>query len=581
MPRKRVVYGNANYADLVRKGGYFVDKTPYIAKLELVENPVYLRPRRFGKSTFCSLLNYYYDLNEAGRFEKLFGDTWIGQQPTGTQNTYMILYLNFSSVEVGTKIQEVEQNFRTICNSRLSALVRQYAPRFADLPELDRSAPVSNNMKQLLDFVQSERLPPLFVIIDEYDNFANQLITTDRDPLYYDLVADGGGLKTFFKTLKEGREIGAIANVFITGILPITMDDLASAFNVATYLTLDATFEAMAGFTQPEVDHLLDQIYQDYPLDPATRPEIRALIKNHYDGYHFVSHQNEPLYNATSLMYFLRELTEHGRPPQSLTDSNLRTDLHWVRRLTGSNSVNTGNLLEILNTENRIRFSNDLLTSKFNLTQFFTPAFYPVSFFYLGMLTLLDDFSLTLPNVNMRKIFVEYFNEFHQIDVETRYKEIMSAFINRPNLEQLFAGYWREYVSQLPEVIFQQVNENFYRTTFYELCSRHLSRWFSWHLERSYPKGKSDLEFVGKYNERFANLRWAIEFKYYSNTEFKKKFKTTIAAFHLQAEDTEQVQGYAEGLRQEFPGTHIECYVIYCIGNQGFRVFPVSSKRVH
>jgi hypothetical protein len=424
--------------------------------------------------------------------------------------------------------------------------------------------------------IQSERLPPLFVIIDEYDNFANHLITTDRDPIYYDLVADDSFFKTFFKTLKEGREIGAIANVFITGILPITMDDLASAFNVGTYLTLDATFEAMAGFTQDEVDHLLDQIYQDYPLDAATRPEISALIKNHYDGYHFVSHQNEPLYNATSLMYFLRELTEHGQPPKSLTDGNLRTDLHWVRRLTGSNPVNTGNLLETLNIENRIRFSNDLLTSKFNLAQFFTPTFYPVSFFYLGMLTLLDDFSLTLPNVNMRKIFVEYFNEFHQIDVETRYKEMMTAFINRPNLEQLFAGYWQEYVSQLPEVIFQQVNENFYRTTFYELCSRHLSRWFSWHLERSYPKGKSDLEFVGKYNEKFANLRWAIEFKYYSNTEFKKKFKTTIAAFQVQAEDTEQVQGYAEGLRQEFPRAHIECYVIYCFGNQGFRVFPVS-----
>ena len=129
--------------------------------------------------------------------------------------------------------------------------------------------------------------------------------------MYYDLVADDSFLKTFFKTLKEGREIGAIANIFITGILPITMDDLASAFNVATYLTLDSTFEAMAGFIQEEVDHLLDQIYMDYPLDPATRAEVSALIKNYYDGYHCASHQNEPLYNATSLMYFLRDLIEH------------------------------------------------------------------------------------------------------------------------------------------------------------------------------------------------------------------------------------------------------------------------------
>ena len=575
MSRKRVVYGNANYADLVQKNGYFVDKTEFIAKLELVENPVYLRPRRFGKSMFCSLLHYYYDLNAAAQFQALFGETWIGQNPTGQQNQCMILRFNFSSIEVGATLGEIETTFRLICNTQINDLRAIYSIHLADMPEFDLNHPVSTNLRRLLSFIQSRRLPALYVIIDEYDNFANHLITTDRDTLYYDLVADDGFLKTFFKTLKEGREIGAIANVFITGILPITMDDLASAFNVATYLTLDSTFEAMAGFTQAEVDHLLDQIYQDYPLDSATRPEVSALIKNHYDGYHFVSHQNEPLYNATSLMYFLRELTEHGQPPKSLTDSNLRTDLHWVRRLTGSNPANTGDFLEMLNTENRIPFSNDLLTSKFNLAQFFTPTFYPVSFFYLGMLTLLDDFSLTLPNVNMRKIFVEYFNEFHQIDVETRYKEMMTAFINRPNLEHLFAGYWQEYVSQLPEVIFQQMNENFYRTTFYELCSRHLSRWFSWHLERSYPKGKSDLEFVGKYNERFANLRWAIEFKYYSNTEFKRKFKTTIAALALQAEDTEQINGYAEGLRQEFPRAHIECYVIYCIGNQGFRVFHV------
>ena len=134
----------------------------------------------------------------------------------------------------------------------------------------------------------------------------------------------------------------ARGQVFITGILPVTMDDIASAYNVATYLTLDEKFEAMAGFTQSEVDHLLDEIYLDYELDPATHPEISALIKNHYDGYHFASHENEPLYNATSLMYFLSELTSYGRPPEFLTDLNLRTELHaasqrrWIGRCVES-----------------------------------------------------------------------------------------------------------------------------------------------------------------------------------------------------------------------------------------------------
>ncbi|MFQ5617157.1 MAG: PD-(D/E)XK nuclease domain-containing protein, partial [Anaerolineales bacterium] len=145
---------------------------------------------------------------------------------------------------------------------------------------------------------------------------------------------------------------------------------------------------------------------------------------------------------------------------------------------------------------------------------------------------------------------------------------------NQPDLENLFRGYWEQYVSQLPEAVFQQMNENFYRTTFFELCSNYLSRWFTWNVERSYPQGKSGLEFVGKYHERFAGLRWVIEFKYYSNAGFKK-LKTRIEDFELQAEDTRQIAGYVEGLRQEYPEARIEQFVIYCFGNQGFRVFAV------
>lgn len=281
MSKKRVIpYGVGNYAELVEDHSYFVDKTPYIAMLERVKNPIFLRPRRFGKSIFCSLLRYYFDRNEAANFAALFGDTWIGKNPTGTQNQYMILHLNFSSVEVGTSLQQLEQNFRSMGNTHLQDLVQRYTPLLDEMPEIELTAPVSNNLRKLLYFIQSRQLPRLFVIIDEYDNFANHLITTNRDRLYYELTADDSFLKTFFKTLKEGREVRAIVNVFITGILPITMDDLASAFNVGTYLTLDAMFETMVGFTQAEVDHLLDQIYDEYDVDPATRPTVAALVKN-------------------------------------------------------------------------------------------------------------------------------------------------------------------------------------------------------------------------------------------------------------------------------------------------------------
>ena len=572
--KRRVIYGESNYAAVVRENGYFVDKTEYISKLEGIKNPVFLRPRRIGKSMFCSILRYYYDLNEAAHFDELFGQTWIGQHPTPSHNQYILLFFNFSVIDVGGNVAQIESSFRRHCNSTLSLLRIEYAPLLAEMPEILLDAPVSDNLNHLLNYVASNQLPPVYVIIDEYDNFANQLITGNRDLHYQELTAADGFLKTFFKTLKAGRERGAIANLFITGVLPITIDELASAFNIATFLTLEPAFESMLGFTQAEVDQLLDDIYREHELDPATRNEVNALIKSHYNGYHFVDPEGEALYNSTILIYFLRYFVQYKEIPEALTDLNLKTDLSWVRRITSARPGDTEEFVGQLTRENRIAYDRDFLTTKFDISQFFAKGFYPISFFYLGMLTKEDRFFMRLPNLNLRQIFVQYFNELHHIDVSTRYAELMQAFVNDPNLERLFAGYWQHYISQLPEALFQQVNENFYRTTFFELCSRHLSPWFTWNVERSYPQGKSDLEFVGKYHEKFAGLRWVIEFKYLSNSKLQTE-KISIERFALPVEDSGQIEGYAQGLRQEYPEARVALFVIYCFGNQGFRVFAL------
>ncbi len=573
--KKQILYGEANYANIIYKNGYFVDKTEYIAKLERVSNAVFLRPRRFGKSLFCSMLKYYYDVNYADRFDEFFGHTWIGQNPTGNQNKYIVLLLDFSNVDVASTIHEIERSFRRYCNKALSNLLIKHSNIITDMPEIKVDDSASNNLVGVLQHMQARDIPPMYIIIDEYDNFANQLIIKHKDKLYNELTGAGSFLKTFFKVIKSGRGMGAVTNVFITGILPMSMEDLASAFNVAKYLTLHPHFESMLGFTQAEVDKLLDEIYHDYQLDSNTRNQVNTIIKNHYDGYHFVNHDGEALYNSTILMYFLDHLCEIGETPEFLTDSNLRTDLSWIRRLTGSNPAITESFVEQLTTKNEVPYIRNMLATKFNVFRFFKPDFFPISFFYLGMLTHKDYFHLCLPNTNMQHIFVEYFNEIHNIDVAHRYVDMMQSFLNQPDLEKLFAAYWQEYVSQLPTSIFQKMNENFYRTTFYKLCSDFLSRWFTWHLERSYPQGQSDLEFVGKFHEKFAGLRWVIEFKYYSNSEFKK-FKTTIADFELQDEDTKQIAGYVEGLKEEYPEARISQFVIYCFGNQGFRVFEIN-----
>ncbi|MEZ4863439.1 MAG: AAA family ATPase [Caldilineaceae bacterium] len=569
---KRVIYGESNYAAIVRKNGYFVDKTAYLAQLELIENPVFLRPRRFGKSLFCSLLRYYYDLNYADRFDELFGETWIGQHPTASHNEYIVLFFNFSVVELGKSTEQIERNFKNYSNNILATLCNAYPELLTQMPEISLNDTVSGNLEKFLTYIVNSQLPQVYVIIDEYDNFANRLITGNQDLLYDEITAGGGFLKTFFKALKAGRESGAIANIFITGVLPVTIDELASAFNIATFLTLEPGFEAMLGFTQTEVDKLLDAIYADHALDPKTRNDVNAIIKNNYNGYHFVNYAGEALYNSTLLIYFLRYFTQYREIPESLIDLNLKTDLSWVRRITSGRPGDTEEFVNQLTRENRIAYDRDFLISKFDMSQFFEKGFYPISFFYLGMLTRADRFYMCLPNLNLQQIFVQYFNELHRIDVSTRYAEIMQAFVNQPNLERLFTGYWEQYISQLPEAVFQQVNENFYRTTFFELCSRYLSPWFTWNVERSYPEGKSDLEFVGKFHEKFAGLRWVIEFKYISNSRMQRE-QIKIAEFTVAPEDTTQVRGYAKGLKQEYPEAQVELFVLYCFGNQGFRVF--------
>jgi len=573
--KKRILYAEASYEAIVQENGYFVDKTKYIATLEQVKNPVFLRPRRFGKSLFCTMLECYYDIRRKERFEELFGHTWIGRNPTPSHNSCFVLHLDFSIVETG-EMAAMEKSFNHVCNLAMETLIELNKDAFQNMAGLDRAESAAANLQNILKCIRSSSLPPLFIIIDEYDNFANQLIVRHKDHLFQELMDDEGFLKTFFKTLKEGRKSRTIQNVFITGVLPITIDELASGFNVATFITLDPTYENMLGFTQGEVGRLLDEVYRDYDMDQATRAETDALIKNQYNGYHFIRTDGEPVYNSTILMYFLDYFIRHGEYPEYLTDMNLKTDLEWVRRITGSNPALTKGFVDQLMLHNTIEYDKNFLTAKFNMSQFFEKSFFPISFYYLGMLTKLDPFLLRLPNLNMRKIFVEYFNELHHIDVSTGYSQAMRRFTQDLDLEALFGAYWERYIAQLPEAIFQQVNENFYRTTFFELCSRYLSQWFTWNVERSYPKGRTDLEFVGKYNECFAGIRMVIEFKYLSNAQFKK-FRTTIADFTLQPEDTKQIAGYVEGLRWEYPNAKISQHVVYCLGNQGWRVFEVEG----
>ncbi|MCP4153356.1 MAG: AAA family ATPase, partial [bacterium] len=305
-------YGEANYKNLILDNGYYVDKTEYIRLMERYKNPVFLRPRRFGKSLWCTTLQYYYDINEAGNFEELFGHTAIGKNPTPLHNRFMILHLDFSIIDPSGGIEKIRERFNRICNLALQGVLWKYKKYFGDsVGELNREIDASINLDEILLRISTFNLPKLYVIIDEYDNFANQLITAHKDSLYRELTADDSFLKSFFKTLKSGSKSGTISKIFITGVLPITIDDLSSGYNIAEFLTLEQEFETMMGFTLKETESLLDEIYMEHEIEPATRPLIMETIKANYNGYRIIDTEGEGLFNSTILMYFLKKFIDY------------------------------------------------------------------------------------------------------------------------------------------------------------------------------------------------------------------------------------------------------------------------------
>jgi hypothetical protein len=600
--KRRVLYGEANYKNMVLENGYYVDKTGFIPILESYKNPVFLRPRRFGKSLWCTTLTYYYDVNETDNFEQLFGHTAIGKDPTPLHNSCMVLSLDFSIVDPSGGIEDIRRRFYQQCNISLQSVARRYAKYFKESIDIDLNEDVSINLKKILAIINDYDLPGLYVIIDEYDNFANQLITSHQDTLYRELTADNSFFKNFFKTLKNGIKDGAIARTFITGVLPITIDDLASAYNIAEFVTLQEEFETMMGFTLEETGKLLDEIYRDYEIDTAARPLIMEVITANYNGYRMVNPKGEGIFNSTILMYFLKKFITYQKIPEYLIDVNLKTDISWVKRLTASNPGDTEELVNQLLMDNQIPYNKLALLEKFNMSRFFEKSFYPISFYYLGMFTKRDERYMCLPNLNMKSIFADYFNDIYKIDVSSKYAEMMSSFVDNPDIPVLFAGYWELYISQLPEAIFQRVNENFYRTTFFDLCRQHLSGYFTWALESSYASGRTDLEFIGKYHTQFAGLRFLLEFKYYSNARWnkikrglpvsagkskmnnghtgepgtgKRKKVTKISQFQALEKDIKQLKDYEAEWKKQHPYPGNKSFLVYCFGNQGYRVFPI------
>ena len=565
-----IPYAVANYADLRDRGFYYVDKTDYIPRLEAYNAPVFLRPRRFGKSLLVSTLAHYYDRTLAHRFEDLFGGTYIGSHPTPEHNRYMIIRYDFSAMVMSDNMEGLEQNFNDLNCSPVEIMVIHNRDLFGDFKFTTRGN-ASKMLEEALAYARAHDLPPVYILIDEYDNFTNQLLTSYNDPLYEKVTTADSFLRTFFKVIKKGIGEGSIRTCFCTGVLPVTMDDLTSGYNIAEILTLHPDFINMLGFTHAEADTYLRYVLDKYTGSQERYDEIWQLIVNNYDGYRF-SPKGEKLFNATILTYFLKKFAVNkGEVPEEMIDENLRTDIGWLRRLTLS-LENSKAMLDALVIDNGLYYNVADLSSKFNKQKFFDKNFYPVSLFYLGMTTLQNDFRMTLPNLTMRSIYMDYYNVLNRIDGgANRYVPTYERFVDERDFESLVRNYFEQYLGQFPAQVFDKINENFIRCSFFELVSRYLSSCYTFAIEQNNSEGRADFEMTGIPGTDYYTDDRLVEFKYYKAKEAEKMLGLDAPL----PEHVEQVHRYAEDTLRHFPNYKVRTYVVYICANRGWKCWEV------
>jgi hypothetical protein len=567
---RRIPYAVANYEKIVRERYYFVDKTRYIRELENYTIPVFLRPRRFGKSLWCSILECYYDLNRRERFEELFGTTDIGHVPTDARNSCLVMRFDFSIVELYNDITKIQSSFDDVCRESFKTFLVHYASYVKEPIDISKTA--TGVLSQILGAVERSGAPPVMIIVDEYDNFTNQLLTTRQDELYRHLTTGDSFLRTFYKAIKTGVGAGSVARVFITGVLPVTMDDLTSGFNIGQIITLKENTLAMMGFTQEEVDTYVDEIFADHNWGEPLRKQVKEELRIHYNGYRFLP-ENPTLYNSTICNYYLNDLVlSGGKIPRDHIDVNLKVDINWLRRLGGEATVE---LVDRLLHEGALPSDLTQFSSHFNREKFIQPEFFPMSLFFLGLVSFEDEYSLRFPNLTVKTLFLEYYNELMNISVSSGYTDMCRAFLKTQDFCGLFGGYWERYIGQIPAQAFDKANENFFRTTFYEICTRYLSGHLSFAIEVNRPSGRSDYEAMGRAGSAFEGLGYVVEFKHFSAEKARQLGVEDWT--EARKEDAEQVRNYGRDMKATYSELKaVKCAVVYTVSSRTYRWVEVG-----
>ena len=438
---KRLPYGINDFEAVIEQNQYYVDKTMYLPLLEnQPSNIIFIRPRRFGKSIFLSMLHAYYDCSKKEKFQTLFGDLWVGKHPTPLQGRYQVLHLDFSYV--GGSIDKLEENFDMYLRVKLDGFMRIYQEFYlTDFKEkFFKTDSATEKLALLQDEIATKSIP-LYLIIDEYDNFTNTVLNEQGEKVYWAITHADGFYRDVFKKFK-----GMFERIFITGVSPVTLDDVTSGFNIGWHISTKPEFNQMLGFSLEEVRKMF-AYYKEVGGIPATS-DIEVMIdemKPWYDNYCFsedaLKNQSK-VFNCDMVIYYLRNYMDRGEAPKQMIDPNTMTDYNKMKKLLQLDKLD-GDRKGIIRT---IAETGQIVTSlenTFPASRLTNPQTFTSLLFYYGMLTIKDTFGdmliLGIPNNNVRKQYYGYLLEQYQEE----------KFVDLTQMKILFTymaleGKWRD-----------------------------------------------------------------------------------------------------------------------------------------
>ena len=402
---KELPYGIQDFVTIVEQNIYYVDKTMYIPELESqARNLFFIRPRRFGKSVFLNMLHAYYDIRTKDKFQQWFGDLWIGKHPTPNQGRYQVLHLDFS--QVGGTIEELEEKFNFYLGMRLDGFINAYAEYYSE--ETIQKVKSTDYAGGKLGLIQQEaqfKGYPLYLIIDEYDNFTNTVLNELGEKVYWAITHAEGFYRDIFKKFK-----GSFERIFITGVSPVTLDDVTSGFNIGWHISTKEEFNQMLGFSTEDVRELFTY-YQKQGKIPADR-DIEAIInemKPWYDNYCFSKNALETqskVFNCDMVLYYLRNYMRKGEGPKQMLDPNTKTDYNKMKKLLQLDKLD-GDRKGVIKTIAEKGEIIGTIEESFPARELTDPNIFISLLFYYGMLTIKgvlgEQLILGIPNNNVRK----------------------------------------------------------------------------------------------------------------------------------------------------------------------------------